>query len=431
MATSGEVLAIVLPILVGVSLVALASLVLRRGGGHLHDRLFGVLFLFSGVKSVGDGLTAQYTTGDGSAGYIADRLHASAPLFPDALSWLHVTQACALAMLPLLFLFCASFPHPAGWMARRPWLGAVAFVPSLVTGAVLFGAPHSPWLGDLALGFNVVASLLTALALAYILRTRRRSPDHIERTQALYVAAGFLPSFAATWVITGAFLGLRLQAVDFGTTVEVVAFVLRFLSPLFEILSAGLVAFAILKYNILGVDPKFRVGVKSVVVGFVFVVVFLVTQGVENIVLQGQLFAFAGEYGSFLLSGVTSVVLFKPIEKVSGRISERLLPGPGGDLRAIDRAAEVYHAQCTYVLRDAQVSERELAFLRNLQAQLGLADQTARAIEEEVERLLKVDAPQTGDSGAGKDKDAAATPVEAVPAAREAPPADPPAGPGP
>ncbi|MEK6975265.1 MAG: hypothetical protein AABY18_02870 [Candidatus Thermoplasmatota archaeon] len=396
MPTATEILAVALPLLVGIALLALATLVLRKGGAHLHTRLFGVLFLLSGVKSLGDGLTAPFKRADGTMGFVANELHASSPLFPDALTWLYVTIVCALAMLPLLFLFCATFPRPQPWMVQHRWRGVLVFVPSLVVGWVVFLAQDSPWFNDIVLGFNVVATTMTAAALWLLVRTHRRSPDHIERKQATYVALGFLPSFMATWVITFYIFGAEGGWLPADQAQQQTGFVLRFLSPIFEMVAAGLVGFAILKYNILGVDPKFRVGVKSAVVGFVFVVVFLVTQAIENIVLQGQLFAFAGEYGSFLLSGTTSIVLFKPIERMSGKVSDKLLPRPAEGDAALARAAEVYHAQCTYVLRDAQVSEREMAFLRNLRTQLGLSEAQARAIEEKVERILKVDAPEMG-----------------------------------
>lgn len=433
MASPNEILAVVLPLLVGLALIGLAALVLRRGGGHAHSRLFGALFLFSGSKSIGDGLTASYARDDGSNGYVADALNASSPLFPDALTWLYITQICALAMLPILFLFCATFPQPRPWIRARPWLGVLAFVPSILVATVVYGVPESPVVLPAVLAFNVVATILTATALAWVLVTRKRSKDHIERQQATYVAIGFLPSFVATWSLTAVFFALEGELLSGETVGGLVSFILRFASPLFEVVAAGLVAFAILKYNILGVNPQFRVGVKSAVVGFVFVLVFLVTQAIENIILQGKLFTFAGEYGSFLLSGVTSVVLFKPIEKVSSGVSNRLLPKAQGLDETMTRAAEVYHAQCTYVLRDAQVSERELAFLRNLRTQLGITDAQARTIEQNVERLLKVDAPETGTSG----KPQPATPSEPVaaraarPAPAARPKATPPAKPAP
>lgn len=396
MATPAEVLAVVLPVLVGIALIALASVVIRHGGGHRFNVFFAALYILSGLKSMSEGLDQ-----------VATQFNEKAPLFPPTLFWQLLAAFCGLAMLPLLFAFVASFPRPVNWMVRRPGLAVLAAWPSVVMGCILTVAVLDPSYVRLYLDvvpvFNVLGVALSVIALLLILRTRRDSPDTVERTQARYVAVGFLPAFFFGWVITGIQFLFDGGAVSATTANGLTADIVHYLSPMAELFAAGLVAFAILKYNILGIQPGFRLGVKSFVVGFVFATVFLLTQFVENVILQGQLFGFAddftGGYGSFILSGVTGLVLFKPIERVSERVSDRLLPrapddGPGA------RAAEIYQAQCTYVLRDAHVSEREMALLRNLRAQLGLTDGQARAIEERVERILHVDAPQTGATAA-------------------------------
>lgn len=390
MAQPADIVAVSLPILVGVSLIALAVVVIRNGGDHRHNLFFAALYSLSGIKSFSEGIDQ-----------VADGFNATSPLFPPTLFWQLLASFAALAMLPLLCLFVASFPRPVGWMTRRPALGALAFLPSLILGAILVAAVRDPkWIGlfqDAVPVFNLLSVGLTVTALVLILRTRRGSPDPVERTQALYVVVGFLPAFVAGWGITALqFLGDAGQ-VDPATVSQTTDAVIHYLSPLVELLAAGAVGFAILKYNILGIKPGFRLGVKSFLVGFIFVMAFLTTQYVESVVLEGQLFAFAGKYG-FLLSAVSGIVLFKPIERVSNRISERLLP-PATDAAALtSRAAEIYRVQCNHVLRDATVTERELALLRNLREQLGLTEGQARSIEEEVERRLHVDAPETGAS---------------------------------
>jgi hypothetical protein len=95
-------------------------------------------------------------------------------------------------------------------------------------------------------------------------------------------------------------------------------------------------------------------------------------------------------------------------------------PPPAAVAAAVLHSEQIYHAQCTYVLRDAQVTERELALLRNLRTQLGLSEEQARRIEQEVEHLLKVDAPQTGASAAPEPP---AVPTEPAPAVAAASPA--------
>lgn len=400
---SGALLEVLLPVLVGLALVGLAALVFRSGRQHRHNVAFAALYLLSGVKSLSEGLAVD-----------ADDWHAQASLFPPAAVWVLLGTFCILGIMPLLFLFVSLFPHPARWVQRRPRLGLLAFAPSVAVALLLAGAlartvPVQAYY-DAAQAFNALLFAVTAAAVFLLLRTRARSPDPIERTQALYVLVGFVPSFSMGWIISGIQWGQAAGAVRTGQAASVIDVVLHYLSPVAELLAASLVAFAILRYNILGISPRFRLGVKSVVAGLMFVGLFLVTQFVENVVLQGKVFSFAGDYGSFILSGATGIVLFKPIEKVSDRASSRLLPAAAAHEQAAAAGAavtaatlhaeQIYHAQATYVLRDAKVTDRELAFLANLRTQLGLSEATARRIEEEVERILKVDAPQTGASAA-------------------------------
>lgn len=398
---SGTLVEVLLPVAVGLALVGLAYIVVRSGRSHRHNLFFAALYMLSGLKSVSEGLAVM-----------ADDFHARAPLFPPRLFWDLLGTFCALGMMPLLFLFVSSFPHPARWMQRSPRALAAVFLPSAAVAVLLLlyfgGAVSADAYVGAAQGFNVLFFAVTVSAVLLLLRTRARSPDPVERTQALYVLLGFVPGFVMGWMVTGLQFGESLGLVAAGQGQAVVDLILHVLSPISELLAASLVAFAILRYNILGISPRFRLGVKSVVAGLMFVALFLVTQFVENVILQGKVFSFAGDYGSFILSGATGIVLFKPIEKVSDRVSSRLLPAAAAHEQAAAAGAavsaaalhaeQIYHAQATYVLRDAKVTDRELAFLANLRTQLGLSEATARRIEEEVERILKVDAPQTGAS---------------------------------
>ncbi|MEK6985047.1 MAG: hypothetical protein AABX89_01520 [Candidatus Thermoplasmatota archaeon] len=385
-----EILGVALPVLVGVVLMGLAVVVVRHGKLHRYNMHFAALYFLSGIKSISEGLTP-----------VADGFHAAAPLFPKALFWVIQAAFCSLVMLPLIFLFVASFPRPVAWLARRPALGALAFLPSLLMAALLIARLVDPIrYGTLfvhaATAFNLLGVAVSAIGLVLILRTRTHSSDPIERSQALYVVLGFLPSFVVGWLITGLQLAPVAGLVAPDRFALLLDNLLHFVSPVLELLAAGLVAFAILKYNILGISPKFKFGVKSFAVGFLLVVAFLLTQFVENVVLQGQLFSFAGDYGSFLLSGITGLVLFKPIEMLSNKVSDRLLPKE--EDAPSNRAADIYHAQATHILRDGNVSDREWAFLRSLRDQLGLSEAQARRIEEEVERSLGVDDARTGAS---------------------------------
>lgn len=428
--------AVGLPVLVGLALIGIANVVVRSGRDHRHNLFFAGLYMLSGLKSLSEGLAVA-----------ADDFNASAAWFPPSAFWAVLGVFCALGMMPLLLLFVSSFPRPVAWMQRSPRLAVVAFVPSALVAVLLVlfvaGVMGPDLYVGAAQGFNVFFFAVTLIAIVLLLRTRNRSPDPIERTQAMYVLLGFLPAFITGWAVSAIQIG-QGSFIDPDLGRRVIADILHFVSPVFELVACSLVGFAILKYNILGINPRFRLGVKSVLAGAMFIALFMLTQFVENVILQGKVFAFAGDYGSFILSGATGIVLFKPIEKVSGRVSDTLLPGaaavaaaqdskaegapaaPASQAAAVLHAEQIYHAQCTYVLRDAQVTERELALLRNLRAQLGLDEGQARRIEQEVEQLLRVDAPQTGSSAA-----AAAAPSGTQQTGSEATDARPPDGPGP
>ncbi len=399
MAAWAGLLAILLPVATGLGLVGLAALVFRQARHLRHSVIFAALYFLSGVKSLTEGL-----------GPVADSWHQTAPLFPGAARLRDIGVLCAFFMAPLLLWFILEFPRPARVLrghAHRGW-GFLAI--GALSAAVYFLRPRDwvpgeplPWQVSYLFLFEAAVALLTVFAVFRLSATRRSSPDAIERRQSRYLLVGFLPAFLATWFLTAEdlllFRAWRTQdaayAPPFGT---LYADVIQYYSPVAELLAASVVSFAILKYQILGAERKAKVGVRNVVFGAILATIFLFTQFVENVILQGKLFAFAGDYGSFLLSGMAGIVLFRPIEKVSRKASDRLFPDTAKPEAAYlaQRAAEIYHAQCTYVLRDAHVSDRELRFLQNLRAQLGLAEAEARRIEEEVERILKVDAPQTG-----------------------------------
>ncbi|MFA5945050.1 MAG: hypothetical protein WC876_11370 [Candidatus Thermoplasmatota archaeon] len=409
MADPESLLAVLLPVIVGLALIAIANVVVRSGRDHRHNLFFAGLYFLSGLKSMSEGLAVA-----------ADDFHASAAWFPPRAFWDLLGIFCALGMMPLLLLFVSSFPRPVAWMQRAPRRAVLAFLPSAVVALLLVlfvtgGVPSGLYVGA-AQAFNVFFFAVTVIAIVLLLRTRSRSPDAIERNQATYVLLGFLPAFITGWAVSAIQLGSGIL-IDAAVGEQVIADILHFVSPLLELVACSLVGFAILKYNILGINPKFRLGVKSMLAGMMFITLFMVTQFIENVILQGKVFSFAGDYGSFILSGATGIVLFKPIEKVSGRVSDKLLPGaaavaaaaspspdgpaPEATAAALLHAEQIYHAQCTYVLRDAQVTEREMALLRNLRTQLGLSEAQARRVEEDVERLLKVDAPETGQASVG------------------------------
>lgn len=401
----GELIALVLPLATGVGLVALASLVAKTGWMHPHNRLFSALYLLSGLKSMADGLTATVTERDG-AHYWADQFHASAPLFPNAHRWQQFTALAAFWMLPLLALLVSRFPKPAGWTQRWPRLQWLAFVPAVGFTVALFARPAWFFEGDQPGSFalSFLAVLVTLAAVYLLLRARQAAANSVERKQATYLLIGFVPSFAATWLITGlVFLIVRaLHAGDLATVqalVRVYDPLSHYASPLLELAAAGFVAYAILKYRLLAVELKVKGGVKYGVMTFtVGATIFLLNTYITNFVLQAKVFAWAGAEGSAVITGIVGMLLFKPVERFGGYVTDRLFPDTANKATyAQTRGREIYLSQLTHIIRDAQVTDKEWDLLRRLRRELHLDAATARAVEQEAEREMGVDIPDLGD----------------------------------
>lgn len=388
---AAAVAALALPAVTGLGLVALAAIVARTGWAHVHNRLFAALYTLSGVKSVADGLTAA--AGPGMDAW-ADGFHASSPLFPEAATWNGIDAGCSFLMLPLLALFVSRFPHPAAWTVAHPRRQLLPFLLTVVLAALDVWPPKSsaPWvnLPWLLVASAVAGTAVTIFAVVMLVRARRTATP-VELRQTRYMLAGFLPSFAATWIIT-------LLLGWYGTTgspeaLAGIVWTQSYVSPVIELAAAALVAYAILKYRVLAVELRVKGGVKyAIMTVTVSGVLFLVATYVGNFVLQNRLFSFAGPQGSAILAGLGGMVLFKPVEKVAARLSDRLFPEAAGPRALYDRrrAREIYLAEVTQVARDGQLTPGERRLLRRLQEELGLDAPTAREVEDEAQRTLGI-----------------------------------------
>jgi hypothetical protein len=287
-------------------------------------------------------------------------------------------------------------------MVKRPWLAwipvglglvlasaLVAVYETLRTGAGQVSAAAVDFFVFAVNAFNLVGTAATVFVVVRLLLVRLRGTEPAERKQAGIMLVGFLPAFVMGWAIS------LLQLAEGDRPGSLTQSLLLFYSPILELAAAAIVAYAILRYRFLGVDQTARLSLRSVVIALALVLIFVATQVFTNVVLQGGVFAFAGPYGSFLITGAVSLVALRPVDKLGQRLSSRLVPQEAKE----DRAASIYRAQVTHVLRDGNVTDREWAFLRSLRDQLGIAGQAARRIEEEVERALKVDDPRTGQPG--------------------------------
>ena len=424
-----EVAGLALPVLVGFGLMGIAALVARTGWSHLHNRVYAGLYLLSGMKSLSEGLL-------GGTPAWADRFHAESPLFPGSGLWLMVQAVCAFFMAPLLLHFVLAFPQPSRVLVRFRALGPLLYLPSAVLAAAfLLWTPglaadgtfrYPAWI-DVLYGFEATATCITFVALYRLVRTWRRGAEAIERKQAAYLLAGFVPAFVVTWMLTLDHLATYAagRVVLPGLRALVGTELVHLVSPVLELAAAGMVGYAILKYRLLRIELQVKGGFRyAIMTVFLGTSLFLVNTVVGDLVLQNYVFSFAGPAGSAFLGGAFTILVFHPIEKLSGKLTDKLFPETTEEAYGRRRAREIYRAQATYVLRDAQVTDRELQFLRELRSQLGLSEAEAQSIEESVERRLGVDSERTGQGEAPSRPDAAeaAGPGPAAPDPPSSPP---------
>lgn len=387
----------ILPLAVGVTLLTLAFVVGHAAKGRLHNLFFAGLYTLSGLKSLSEGLIP-----------IAFQLKAEAPLFPDAYSWFQVNVLCAFFMVPLLLFFLLHFPKPNTLLEQRPLLGGLLLVPSLAFTVLFYTVPEQLLLiGRL---FSLLAVAATLLGFFLIRRAYKTDPDPVGRTRARYLLIGFVPAFTGTWALTALEYVRYLEP----GVARLETLLLHYVVPFLELAAAGITAYAILKYQLLGIELKVKKGFRYGLTSGLLLAFFFVTSNLMEEVVQ-PVFEFTNL--GFLLSALVSATVFVPVQKGTANLTNRLFPETNGDSKVYlqKRAADIYHAQVAYVLHDANVTDREMKLLRNLRAQLGLSAEEAREIEQKVENMLHVENARTGESAAQSPAVITSAAVEATP----------------
>lgn len=374
MATLAEILEVGLPLTIGLALISLAVFIFQTARDRVYNVVFSALYGLSGIKSISEGIIP-----------VANTLRTDAPLFPSAQAWNNVAAFCAFYMVPLIVLFILLFPKTWMPLRRNPVLGSLLFVPSIAFTYLIFVDSLTLDPISVLLVFSIVASLATALALVVLWRNRLTTRSKVDRSRAGYLLAGFMPAFAATWVLSvmlsiGYWGGVRGVA-------EPVRFIVAYVSPVLELAAAALVGYAIVKYQLLGIELQVKIGLKyAMTTVILFGTLFIVSGAVEEFFLE-ELFGFTEL--NWLIAGVAGVAMFKPVEKGANFVTNRMFPDTmqAKESYVDKRAAEIYQAQASYVFRDENVTHRERAFLKNLRTQLGLSEAEAVVIERQVQAM--------------------------------------------
>lgn len=348
-----------MPLLVAVLLTLLSLFVLIRGQPVIYNRVFFVLYSTSAVKSLTEGLLALL------------------PDQPTAFrsSIVNLNLATGYVLVTLFLWFVLVFPRPV-----RPWLkqGYRGAITLLLAAPFLFVLVFGVFsISDTVNAFNAYASLVTVAGLGLLVYHAWETDSDEERHRIRLLAMTFSLNVFSTIVIFILYF-LALDAFSAGDTTAFQGYFnlarafLLVLAPVLEIVGATILMYAILRYQLLGVELLVkrvtRATLFALTIGFVFVVV---SNSVEQLF---QITVLAGVPLDFLIAGFISAAMMYPVQKGTERIANRIFPR--ADSQQPDylaqRRMEIYEAQLRYAFLDGTLKEKELTMLHALRESLGI-----------------------------------------------------------
>lgn len=237
---------------------------------------------------------------------------------------------------------------------------------------VQYAADWSQWVELQGLWSTVALTALFALATAFIgalaYRLRRRASAATEEQRATLLRRVSL-SVVVPWILgVGVAITEVAGAPWFG------------FFGVFRIAAALLIAYGLLKFEIFDIDRKVKLGLRNSVVAGTFVIAFFAVSESLELVLSDTFGTWAGLGAAGALT-----LAFRPIEDRASRIANHAMPGVDeSEAYEEKRSAEVYQAAVERAARDEVITDREKEILSGLRDELGLRDNEARRIEEEM-----------------------------------------------
>jgi hypothetical protein len=354
-----------MPLIVGFVLFSIALMVLVRGQPVIYNRVFFLLYAASALKSFTEFVfyLTHFELGDQHA-FIRPVLainRAIGFLYPHFFLW-----------------FVLVFPRPLQPWLKNGWRGSIVVVLSLPFFVLEYAILGGTITRNL---FNAYVSILALVALGLLVYHAWETDSREERHRIRLLAVTFFLIVLSTVLIT---LLQWLAAISDGAAQAqydslALASGLIFV-PLVEIVGCILLMYAILRYQLLGVELFLRRVTRATTfalsIGFVFVVV---SNSVEQLF---QVKFLAGVPLDFLIAGFLSALLMYPIQKGAERVANRLFPNNAAPDHLSARRMEIYEAQLRYALLDGLLKEKELTMLHALRDSLGLrADELKRVAQ--------------------------------------------------
>lgn len=351
-----------MPMLVGFLLLGLAYIVLAKGQPNIYNRVFFAFYCTSAFKSFTE------------AGLV---------LLADPRQQLHtvllqLNLLSAFLLVSLFLWFVLVFPRPVfAWLreGRRGAWTLILVVPlALLT---LIGPLEYADIQDI---FNVYASLIGLAALGLLVYHAWETDSDEERRRIRMLSVTFILLVFSTLLVT--FLNIlyryfhgigdEARAYNF---LYLTAFAGVILTPILELIGAAVLMFAILRYQLLGID-RFVVRLTRASLGAIVVpLIFLIISNLLEELFAARLLA--GVQLSFLISGVIAAILMIPLQKLFNFAANRFFPGWSrrDEEQLSRRRIEIFEAQLRYSLLDNKLRPKEVMLLERLSASLELTDQ--------------------------------------------------------
>lgn len=145
--------------------------------------------------------------------------------------------------------------------------------------------------------------------------------------------------------------------------------------------SVLLIAYAILKHQLFGIDVRVRWGISKSTLAGVFIAVFFIASETAQEFFGETL---GSQYVGILAAGAL-VFAIAPLSRVADRLAEKAVPLTSPATKGSGGRASTYKRQVELAWADGRLGRKERVMLRELRDALGLDAATADALERDAE----------------------------------------------
>lgn len=363
------------PLAFGVMALALglAGLVRRAGGGNRVSRIASWVLALEGVAVGGGGYKAFGETEQWVASLVGNLFILLVAAYPRLVSTLDTPWArpfrgrqgaWTLGVYALLLVVFNTFN---GWVlaqgaAAPAWAAGIFRVTDVLFIAGMFA-------GFLGLGVYALIAAVSAF--------RRTTPGSAARSRAKW----WVVAFGTRDVLWGLHvLAFFLIVTQWGDQSRAMFLLWTFGPPSYLLVYAGLLAYGILRTQLLDIDLKIKWGISRGTTASIMIVLVLAASKVTEFYVTREV--------GYVAGGVAAgVVLFMAprINKIGEKVAKTALPQVENTSQYLAfRRLEVYQAAVQSAIEGGGITDKERDTLRRLSAKLGIHPADAARLESDM-----------------------------------------------